>query len=133
MSDEKTPPPTALLPTALLLSGDLFFTSKISGTAGALGIAMQVRAGIPEEIPGPAAGGYRLVIIDLAQAGLSPVDVMARLSESDRPRVVAYGPHVATGKLQAARDAGCDEVLPRSRFTAELAEILRRNISDGHC
>jgi DNA-binding NarL/FixJ family response regulator len=113
-------------PTALLLSGDLFFTSKITGTAQAVGLCMDVRAAIPEEIPGPAVGGYRLVIIDLAEAAIAPAEVIARLSAADRPHVIAYGSHVATAKLKAARDAGCDEVLPRSRFSAELAEILRR-------
>lgn len=113
-------------PTALLLSGDLFFTSKITGTAQAVGLHMDVRASIPEEIPGPAAGGYRLVIIDLAQPSIVPTEVIARLSATDRPHVIAYGSHVATAKLQAARDAGCDEVLPRSRFSSELAEILKR-------
>ncbi|QDT48748.1 hypothetical protein Pan258_27930 [Symmachiella dynata] len=112
-------------PTALLLSGDLFFTSKITGTAHAVGLQMDVRASIPEEIPGPAAGGYRLVIIDLAQPSIAPAEVIARLSAADRPHVIAYGSHVATATLQAARDAGCDEVLPRSRFSAELAVILR--------
>ena len=113
-------------PAALLLSGDLFFTSKITGTAQAVGLHMDVRGTIPEEIVGPAAGGYRLVIIDLAQATIAPAEVIARLSETERPHVIAFGSHVATAKLQAARDAGCDEVLPRSRFSSELAEILRR-------
>ncbi|TWU08762.1 hypothetical protein CA54_39990 [Symmachiella macrocystis] len=120
------PDDSAPAPTALLLSGDLFFTSKITGTAQAVGLHMDVRASIPEEIPGPAAGGYRLVIIDLAQPSIVPAEVIARLSATDRPYVIAYGSHVATAKLQAARDAGCNEVLPRSRFSSELAEILKQ-------
>jgi hypothetical protein len=31
---------------------------------------------------------------------------------------------VETARLQAARDAGCDVVLPRSRFSAELPRLL---------
>ena len=34
--------------------------------------------------------------------------------------VTAYGSHVDTGLLGAARAAGCREVLPRSRFFARL-------------
>ncbi len=113
-------------PAALLLSGDLFFTSKITGTAEALGIRMDVRGAVPGRIPGPADGGYRLVILDLAHPGLSPSEVCAKLSEADRPQLIAFGSHVATATLQAARDAGCDEVLPRSRISAELVEILQR-------
>ncbi len=113
-------------PQALLLCGDLFFTSKITGTADALGIQMDVQAQIPESIPGPDATGYQLVIIDLSQPAFSPQNVMQRISATDRPRVIAFGPHVDTQTLQAARDAGCDEVLPRSRFSSELVDILRR-------
>ena len=120
------PDDSAPAPTALLLSGDLFFTSKITGTAQAVGLRMDVRVSIPEDIPGPAAGGYRLVIIDLAQPSIVPAEVIARLSATDRPNVIAYGSHVATATLQAARDAGCDEVMPRSRFSSELAEILKQ-------
>lgn len=120
MSDENTPHPSALL-----ISADLFFTSKITGTAAALGFQVEVQAGIPEVISGAEEGGYRLVIIDLANNAISPADVMARLPEEGRPRVIAFGPHVAKARLQAAEDAGCDAVMPRSRFSANLAEILR--------
>jgi len=110
----------------MLLCGDLFFSSKVSGTAESLGVWLDVRGQLPAEIPGPAAGGYRLVLLDLTLAGVSPAALMERLTLDDRPHVIAFGPHVATGKLQEARDAGCDEVLPRSRFSAELAAILQR-------
>jgi hypothetical protein len=37
---------------------------------------------------------------------------------------VAFGPHVHTDVLAAARSAGWETVLPRSQFSARLAEIL---------
>jgi hypothetical protein len=40
------------------------------------------------------------------------------------PRVVAYGPHVDAALLRAARDAGCDPVLPRSKFVEQLSQAL---------
>jgi hypothetical protein len=39
---------------------------------------------------------------------------------------VAFGSHVQTERLQAARDAGCTNVLPRSRFSASLPELLQQ-------
>jgi hypothetical protein len=39
---------------------------------------------------------------------------------------VAFLSHVQTDLAAQARAAGCGEVLPRSQFTANLAEILRR-------
>jgi hypothetical protein len=38
--------------------------------------------------------------------------------------VVAYGSHVDTATLRAAREAGCDVVLPRSKFVEELPTAL---------
>jgi len=39
-------------------------------------------------------------------------------------RVVAFLSHVQKELAQQAKDAGCDEVMPRSSFTQNLAEIL---------
>lgn len=41
-----------------------------------------------------------------------------------RVRVLAFSPHVHRDLMQAARDAGADEVLPRGAFAANLPEIL---------
>ena len=40
------------------------------------------------------------------------------------PRMVAYGSHVDAAVLRAAREAGCDPVLPRSKFVEELPRAL---------
>ena len=47
------------------------------------------------------------------------------------PRVVAYGSHVDTASLQAARTAGCDPVLPRSKFVKELELGLKEWLTPG--
>jgi hypothetical protein len=39
-------------------------------------------------------------------------------------RVVGFGSHVDRARLEAAREAGCDEVLARSAFFARLAGIV---------
>ena len=39
---------------------------------------------------------------------------------------MAFGSHVDTEALAAARAAGCDPVMPRSKFTAELAKLIER-------
>ena len=39
-------------------------------------------------------------------------------------RVIAFGSHVDAELLAAARAAGCDEVLPRSKFFARARELL---------
>ena len=70
--------------------------------------------------------GTRCVIVDLAFPGLDLPDLIRRLGEvcASPPRVVAYGSHVDTQTLRAAREAGCDVVLPRSKFVEDLPREL---------
>ena len=39
-------------------------------------------------------------------------------------RTIGFGSHVDTDVLAAAREAGCDEVLPRSQLFRRLPELL---------
>src|SRR5262249_10201508 len=111
--------------SGLLLSDDLIFTSRITGTARDLGLTVTpVRSAdrlLESARPPPPA----CVIVDLANPGLAVADLMAGLrSLSTLPRVVAYGSHVDVETLKAARAAGCDPVLPRSKFVEELPAAL---------
>jgi DNA-binding NarL/FixJ family response regulator len=54
------------------------------------------------------------VLIDLEVPGA--LEGIGRVRQAYAGRIVAYGPHVATAALAAARAAGADEVLPRSRL-----------------
>ena len=73
------------------------------------------------------------VLVDLANPGLVLEDLLRRLEEvcPARPRVVAYGSHVDTATLRAARAAGCDPVLPRSKFVEDLPTDLPAWLSGG--
>jgi CheY-like chemotaxis protein len=112
--------------TALLISRDLFFTSKVTGTASALGIEVQVVGDAHAAASQVRAREYRCIFIDLADAGLDVGIFFADLKGDSHPPVIAFGSHVATARLQTAREAGCDEVMPRSRFSASLPELLLR-------
>ena len=48
------------------------------------------------------------------------------------PRIVAYLSHVQTELAAAAREAGAEEVMPRSEFTANLPEILTSRVAIQH-
>lgn len=113
-------------PVGLLISRDLMFTSKITGTARALGLLVQVVPDGPSALRQVAVGGIRAVFVDLADAGLDVAAFVSSLPSEKSPAVIAFGSHVATATLQAARDAGCTEVLPRSRFSTELPTLLAR-------
>lgn len=63
--------------------------------------------------------GADVVVVDLSRPG-----VLEALPDLAGARTVGFGSHVDRELLAAARAAGCDEVLPRSRFFARLGELL---------
>jgi CheY-like chemotaxis protein len=111
---------------ALLVSRDLFFTSRVTGTADLLGIEVQVAGDAQTAAERLTDAKIGCIFIDLADTGLDVAGFFARLPAGDRPPIIAFGSHVATARLQAARAAGCDLVLPRSRFSADLADLLKK-------
>jgi CheY-like chemotaxis protein len=110
----------------LLLSDDLMFASRITGVARGLGLPIR-SARSPDALLNLARQHVpRCVIMDLGNPGLVLTELMRELQTliGGLPRVVAYGSHVDTGSLRAACAAGCDPVLPRSKFVEELPTAL---------
>ena len=68
-----------------------------------------------------AAPGADLVVVDLGRPGV--LDALPALTAAG-PRVVGFAAHVDRATIDAARAAGCDDVLPRSAFFRSLAELL---------
>lgn len=62
-----------------------------------------------------------VVLVDLSKRGALDVlgDVVA-----GGARVIAYGSHVDKALLERALDAGCAEVLPRSKFFGTIAALV---------
>lgn len=111
--------------TGLLLSDDLIFTSRITGIGLDLGFAIRF-ARTPEAVLNLVRETPpNCVIVDLSNPGLKIDEFVAALKQSSpAPTVVAYGSHVDTATLKAARAAGCDFVMPRSQFVEALPRDL---------
>lgn len=111
--------------SGIVLSDDLLFSSQITGTAKALGLPLRV-AGSPDVLlqmnaNSPATG----IILDLAFPQLNLIELLQTLrAQGSTARVMAYGSHVDVETLKAAREAGCDPVLPRSAFVEKLSSEL---------
>jgi ActR/RegA family two-component response regulator len=109
--------------SAVLLCDDLLFASRITGTAKALGLELKCARSIPELTTLLITQSPTCVLVDLHHAGLSVADFVKNLPDP-RPLVVGYGSHVDAPTLKAARAAGCDLVLPRSKFVEDLPTAL---------
>ncbi|HEY6564663.1 MAG TPA: hypothetical protein VIY86_09220 [Pirellulaceae bacterium] len=66
-----------------------------------------------------------VVLLDLASIPAHPSEIQ-RLKAVARggTRLIAFGPHVQTEKLQAARDAGCDHVVTNGQIHRDLKGVL---------
>jgi CheY-like chemotaxis protein len=105
------------------LMDDLFFQMKLAETAKQLGVEVKVAANgdalmvLMESQP-------KLVIVDL-NARSHPIQTIEMLRRIRKDvRVVGFLSHVQTELAAQAQAAGCDEVMPRSSFTQNLAAIL---------
>lgn len=107
---------------ALLLSTDLFFASRIKSAAVDAGYEMTMGKSI-EKVT--LRDGLTVVIVDLATTG-STVEAISQQVRQQTPkaRLIAFGPHVQTGRLSAARDAGFDLVLTRGQLDRGLGQLF---------
>jgi CheY-like chemotaxis protein len=117
--------------SGLLLCDDLLFASRITGEARALGLTVKPARSVEQLLDLARQEPISCVLVDLGFPGLVLPDLFRRLTETcvPFPRVVAYGSHVDTEGLRAARSAGCDPVLPRSKFVEELPRALPQWLS----
>jgi len=120
-------PETPPSPQGLLLSDDLIFTSRIVGTARGLGLTLAAARSAEGLVKLARRSPPRCAIVDLDNPGLDVSALLHALREiAPEVRVVAYGPHVNAELLRDARAAGCDPVLPRSKFVEQLEVELPR-------
>ena len=106
---------------------DLLFSSKIRATAKQAGVDVTFARSPQEIIDQARAQKPSLIIFDLNSGKTDPVATIAAL-KSDAAlsalRILGFASHVHVELIASARDAGADQVLPRSAFAANLAEIL---------
>jgi DNA-binding NarL/FixJ family response regulator len=105
------------------LMDDIFFQMKVAETAKHLGVEFKV-ASTTDALLGLLEPRPQLVIVDL-NARSQPIEAILKLRTASKDiRVVAFLSHVQRELAEQARNAGCDEVMARSSFTQNLAEIL---------
>jgi len=107
---------------------DLFFASKIRGTAEQLNVTVEFAKKADTLFDLAKTDAPSLVILDLNSEKFDALSLAARLKGDERLRgvpVVGFLSHVQTELQRSAEEAGVDRVLPRSAFTKYLSEILK--------
>ena len=108
----------------IALVDDIFFTAKMQETARRLGVSLKTVATGDALVAEASTSESALLIVDL-NARQSPLEAIEQLHASGNQRpVIAFLSHVQVELAERARAAGCREVMPRSKFTQNLAEIL---------
>jgi CheY-like chemotaxis protein len=111
--------------------GDLFFASKIRGTAQHLNVSVEFSRSADSLFDAAKLEVPSLIILNLESEAADPLGLAARLKQDEQLRavpLVGFLSHVRTDLQQSARAAGVDHVLPRSAFTNRLADILLGNL-----
>jgi CheY-like chemotaxis protein len=111
----------------LAVLDDLMFTSKIRTTASQLGVDVTFARSADAALAQMRKTAPALVILDLNNARTSPLAIVSTMKSDPALAsipTVGYASHVQTDVIEAARQAGVGQVLARSAFTAQLAQIL---------
>lgn len=115
-------PPAGSKRRVLVLVRDLMFLSKIRETLRSLDLE-PLTLGSALDLDSPGADRTALLIADVNDAGLDPMEAIARARTRGIP-VLAFGSHVDMASLEGARKAGADEVVPRSVFSSRLPDLV---------
>ncbi|HEY4362998.1 MAG TPA: response regulator [Bryobacteraceae bacterium] len=107
---------------------DLFFTVKINESAKQAGLPVKfLKTEI--DVLDQAKSNPALIILDLNFSRIDPVKLIEALKADAATKpinLLAYVSHVQVDLKQQAQQAGCNMVLARSAFSANLPQILKR-------
>ncbi|MDX6528821.1 MAG: hypothetical protein QOH41_1111 [Blastocatellia bacterium] len=106
---------------------DLFFASKIRGTAEELGVRARFARNIDAMIEAARLDQPSLIICDLHSQKIDPIEIAKQLKADKELRsipLLGFFSHVQTELQREAEEAGFNQVIPRSAFSKHLGEIL---------
>jgi len=110
---------------------DLFFTVKINESAKRAGLGIRFVKSETDVLE-QAKTQPALIIVDLNFQGIDPLKLIRTLKADEvtrRINLIGYVSHVQGELKLQAQEAGCDMVMPRSAFSQNLPQILKRHAS----
>ena len=113
------------------LIDDIFFQAKVLEIAKQVGVEVRACTSADALEVEIANAAPRLVVVDL-NVHSDPFKALERLhANGSKVPLIGFLSHVQVDLAERARAAGCSEVMPRSKFTQNLATILARAKSDS--
>ncbi len=112
----------------LALISDLMMQSQVTGAATRAAARLKIATSGEALLDEAAKDPPRLVIVDLSHPGLHVNELFGRLKAllPSGSTTLAFGPHVHAARLAEAAQAGCDTVISRGQFHAQMDAILKR-------
>jgi CheY-like chemotaxis protein len=111
---------------------DLFFAAKIQETARKLNVKVEFAKNdkdLAERMEQNGEEKPSLIIFDLNNANAKPLTLIPKLKAKLKKgtSIIGFLSHVQGDLKQKAHEVGCDMVLPRSAFSQNLPQLLRRH------
>jgi CheY-like chemotaxis protein len=111
---------------------DLFFAAKIQETARKLNVKVEFAKSdkdLAERMQQNGEEKPSLIIFDLNNANAKPLTLIPKLKAKLKKgtSIIGFLSHVQGDLKQKAHEVGCDMVLPRSAFSQNLPQLLRRH------
>ena len=111
---------------------DLFFLAKIQETARKINVKVEfvkIEKELHEKMGQNGADKPSLIIFDLNNVAAKPLTLIPKLKSKLKKgtNIIGFVSHVQGDLKMKAQEAGCDMVLPRSAFSQNLAQLLRRH------
>ena len=111
---------------------DLFFQAKIQETARKLNVKVEFVKSEKDLIDRVKQNGEEkpsLIIFDMNNVAAKPLALIPKLKSKLKKgtSIIGFLSHVQGDLKQKAHEVGCDMVLPRSAFSQNLPQLLRRH------
>lgn len=107
---------------------DVFFQARVRSAVRA---ARRSVAYVTPDAELSEMDGFSLALVDLDAEG-NVQEAICRLRAIGSGVIVAFGPHVNTEARAAARAAGADRVIAKSKFVTALPAILAENAASQY-
>jgi CheY-like chemotaxis protein len=111
---------------------DLFFLSKIQDTGRKMNVKVEfvkTEKDLTDRMKSNGEEKPSLIIFDLNNANAKPLTLIPKLKSKLKKgtSIIGFLSHVQGDLKLKAHEAGCDMVLPRSAFSQNLPQLLRRH------